>query len=39
LAISRRLIRYIQLREFEALLFSGSAGFLEAFPANQTAVG
>jgi hypothetical protein len=36
--VSRRLIPYIQLHEFEALLFSDLSKFLEAFPDNQTAV-
>lgn len=30
--ISRRLIPYIQVHEFEALLFSDSAAFVEAYP-------
>lgn len=38
LPVSRRLIPYIQLHEFEALLFSDPSAFLEAFPGNQTAV-
>ncbi len=38
LSVSRRLIPYIQLHEFEALLFSDPSAFLEAFPGNQTAV-
>jgi hypothetical protein len=36
--LSRRLLPYIQLHEFEALLFSDPSAFLEAFPDNQTAV-
>jgi len=32
------LIPYIQLHEFEALLFSDPSAFLEAFPGNQRAV-
>jgi hypothetical protein len=38
LAVSRRFIPYIQLHEFEALLFSDTAAFLEAFPDGQQAV-
>ena len=38
LPVSRRLIPYIQLHEFEALLFSDPKAFLEAFPGNQKAV-
>ena len=38
LAVADRLIPYIQLHEFEALLFSEPSAFLEAFPANQSAV-
>jgi hypothetical protein len=38
LPVSRRLIPYIQLHEFEALLFSNPTGFMEAFPGNFTAV-
>ena len=30
--VSRRLIPYIQMHEFEALLFSDSAAFVEAYP-------
>lgn len=37
-SVSRRLIPYIQLHEFEALLFSDPSGFLEAFPDGQPAV-
>jgi hypothetical protein len=37
-AISRRFIPYIQLHEFEALLFSDPAAFLEAFPSGARAV-
>lgn len=39
LPVSRRLIPYIQLHEFEALLFSDPSALLEAYPGNQTAVG
>jgi hypothetical protein len=38
LSVSRRFIPYIQLHEFEALLFSDPTAFLEAFPGNQKAV-
>jgi Domain of unknown function (DUF4276) len=38
LPVSRRLIPYIQLHEFEALLFSDPSAFLEAYPGNQMAV-
>jgi len=38
LPVRQRLIPYIQLHEFEALLFSSPRGFLEAFPGNQFAV-
>jgi hypothetical protein len=38
LPVCRRFIPYIQLHEFEALLFSDPAGFIEAFPDRQTAV-
>ncbi len=38
LPICQRLIPYIQLHEFEALLFSDPSAFLEAFPGNQAAV-
>lgn len=38
LPVSSRLVPYIQLHEFEALLFSEPAGFLEAFPDDQRAV-
>jgi hypothetical protein len=38
LPVSRRLIPYIQVHEFEALLFSDPAAFQEAFPGNPTAV-
>lgn len=38
LPVSGRLIPYIQLHEFEALLFSDPSAFLEAFPGNQAAV-
>jgi hypothetical protein len=37
-AVSRRFIPYIQLHEFEALLFSDPAAFLEAFPSGAPAV-
>jgi hypothetical protein len=36
--VSRRFIPYIQLHEFEALLFSDPTAFLEAFPDGQQAV-
>ena len=36
--MSRRLIPYIQLHEFEGLLFSEPTGFLEAFPGGQSLV-
>jgi hypothetical protein len=35
--LSRRLLPYIQLHEFEALLFSDPSAFLEAFPDDRTA--
>jgi hypothetical protein len=35
LPVSRRFVPYIQLHEFEALLFSEPAAFLEAFPGQQ----
>jgi hypothetical protein len=38
LPVSRRLIPYIQLHEFEALLFSNPRAFLGAFPGSQRAV-
>lgn len=38
LPVSRRFIPYIQLLEFEALLFSDPAGFQEAFPDRPAAV-
>ena len=38
LPVSRRFVPYIQLHEFEALLFSEPGGFLEAFPDEQKAV-
>jgi Domain of unknown function (DUF4276) len=38
LSVSRRLIPYIQLHEFETLLFSDPSAFLEAFPDNKMAV-
>ena len=38
LPVSRRLIPYIQMHEFEALLFSDPTAFLEAFPDDQTLV-
>ena len=39
LPVSRRFIPYIQLHEFEALLFSDPASFLEAFPGRDDLVG
>jgi len=39
LPVSRRLLPYIQLHEFEALLFSDPSAFLEAYPGNLMAVG
>lgn len=38
LTVSSRLIPYIQLHEFEALLFSDPNAFLQAFPEDQEAV-
>jgi hypothetical protein len=38
LPVSQRLIPYIQLHEFEALLFSDPSGFTEVFPDRQAAV-
>jgi hypothetical protein len=38
LPVSRRLIPYIQMREFEALLFSDPSAFLAAYPGNQSLV-
>jgi hypothetical protein len=38
LPASRRLLPYIQLHEFEALLFSDPTAFLEAFPGEQSLV-
>jgi hypothetical protein len=38
LPVSQRLIPYIQLHEFEVLLFSDPSGFAEAFPERATAV-
>jgi hypothetical protein len=38
LPVSSRFVPYIQLHEFEALLFSEPTGFLEAFPDEQKAV-
>jgi hypothetical protein len=39
IAVSRRFIPYIQLHEFEALLFSNPSAFSVAFPADPKAVG
>jgi hypothetical protein len=39
LPISSRLIPYIQLHEFEAILFSDPNAFFEAFPGDKAAVG
>ncbi len=39
LRVSRRFIPYIQLHEFEALLFSDPPSFLEAFPGRDDLVG
>jgi hypothetical protein len=38
LPVSGRLIPYIQLHEFEALLYSDPSAFLEAFPGHHAAV-
>jgi hypothetical protein len=38
LPVSRRLIPYIQMHEFEALLFSEPSAFLAAFPGNHSLV-
>jgi uncharacterized protein DUF4276 len=38
LPVSRRLIPYIQMHEFEALLFSDPSAFLAAYPGNQPLV-
>jgi hypothetical protein len=38
LAVSRRFIPYIQLHEFEALLFSAPASFSAAFPNEERAI-
>jgi hypothetical protein len=38
LPVSQRLIPYIQMHEFEALLFSDPSAFLEAYPGNQSLV-
>ena len=38
LPVSQRFIPYIQLHEFEALLFSDAAKFIEAFPNNAKAI-
>lgn len=37
-SVSRRFIPYIQLHEFEALLFANPAAFLEAFPDGARAI-
>lgn len=38
LSVCRRLIPYIQLHEFEALMFSDPSGFQAAYPNNPTSV-
>jgi len=37
-AVARRFVPYIQLHEFEALLFSDPAAFIEAFPNRDSAI-